>query len=145
MKVRRVHDRLYLTNATVLLTHQMDAAYWHEWELFGLPGGLQLYLLMNLPIVWVVLSGARAQAQEGRSGLAHSWLLVGAGLFAVGFHGVHLLRGSEAFLLPVSLGLLAATLLLSTAQAATLRMLRQQARSSSVPGPGWTRPGTSSK
>jgi len=145
MKVRRVHDGLYLANATVLLTHQMDAAYWHEWELFGLPGGLQLYLLMNLPIVWVVLSGARAQAQEGRSGLAHSWLLVGAGLFAAGFHGVHLLRGSEAFLLPVSLGLLAATLLLSTAQAAALRMLRQQARSSSVPGPGWTGPGTSSK
>lgn len=25
---------LYLANATVLITHEIDSAYWHEWELF---------------------------------------------------------------------------------------------------------------
>ncbi len=29
---------LCLLNVTVLLVHQIDAAYWHEWELFRIPG-----------------------------------------------------------------------------------------------------------
>jgi uncharacterized protein DUF6713 len=36
---------LFLLNSTVLLTHQIDAAYWHEWNLFLLPGGNQLNLI----------------------------------------------------------------------------------------------------
>lgn len=128
MSVRRAHDALYLANATVLLVHQMDAAYWHEWELFGLPGGIQLYLLLNLPIVLIALSGARALPPGHPPGLARSWLLVAAGLFAAVFHGTHLLRGHKAFTLPVSLGLLAATLALSLAQAVALLLLQRQAR-----------------
>jgi hypothetical protein len=31
--------RVYLANAAVLLVHQMDAAYWHEWVLFRMLGG----------------------------------------------------------------------------------------------------------
>jgi hypothetical protein len=27
----RAAEALYLANASVLLTHQIDAAYWHEW------------------------------------------------------------------------------------------------------------------
>lgn len=38
---------LFLLNSTVLFTHQIDAAYWHEWNLFHLPGGNQLNLILN--------------------------------------------------------------------------------------------------
>ncbi len=46
---------LCLLNVTVLLVHQIDAAYWHEWEMFRMPGGNQVNLLLNLPIVALVL------------------------------------------------------------------------------------------
>lgn len=117
MTARQSHEALYLANATVLLTHQVDAAYWHEWELFGMPGGVELFLLLNLPIVLLVLLGARAVALGRASGAVLSWVLVASGFVAVGLHAVFLSRGHEAFGTPVSLGLLAATLVLSTAQA----------------------------
>jgi hypothetical protein len=124
VSARETHEWLYLANATVLLAHQVDAAYWREWELFALPGGIQLFVLLNLPIIFAVLAGQRALARRHPSGAAFSWALAGAGLFAAAFHSFHLLRGDEAFTLPVSLALLAATLLLSSAQALTLARLK---------------------
>jgi hypothetical protein len=113
-------DGLYLANATVLLTHQIDAAYWHEWELFGLPGGAPLFVLTNLPMVFLVLWGARALALGRVGGIVMSWALVASGAIAIGLHGYFLLSGYDAFRTPVSLGLLAATLVLSLAQAVAL-------------------------
>ena len=37
----RVLDALYLVNASLLVTHEIDSAYWNEWELLHLPGGIQ--------------------------------------------------------------------------------------------------------
>lgn len=115
-----MREWLYLLNATVLLTHQVDAAYWHEWEIFGLPGGVQLFLLLNLPIVALVLYGQRTLAMRRRSGVVISWLLVASGLLAAGLHSFFLLAGDRGFSLPVSLGLLIATLVLSLAQGRSL-------------------------
>jgi hypothetical protein len=113
-------DGLYLANATVLLTHQIDAAYWHEWELFGVPGGAPLFVATNLPMVFLVLWGTRALALGRTAGIVMSWALVATGAVAIGLHGFFLLRGYDAFRAPVSLGLLAATLVLSCAQAVVL-------------------------
>lgn len=126
MNIEALHRRLFLANATVLITHQIDAAYWHEWQLFGLPGGIQLFLLLNLPIVLLVVLGAMSLGSRARAGMVISWLLVASGLFAVVFHGLHILQGDPAFLLPVSLGLLGATFVLSLAQAGSLLALRRQ-------------------
>lgn len=117
---------LYLLNAAVLITHEIDSAYWHEWELFGMPGGIQLFLVLNLLLVMLVLYGYQTLVQGRASGLVFSWLLVAVGLFAVTIHSYFLLQASEAFRLPVSLGLLAATFLLSLAQAVALLTLRRQ-------------------
>jgi hypothetical protein len=43
MMKSRVLETLFFANAVVLLTHQIDAAFWHEWVLFGLPGGIQFF------------------------------------------------------------------------------------------------------
>lgn len=111
---------LYLLNAAVLITHEIDSAYWHEWELFGIPGGIQTFLALNLLLVIVVLYGFQALAMGRSSGIIFSWVLVAGGLFAVGIHTYFLLDGSEAFRLPASLVLLLATLVLSLAQALAL-------------------------
>jgi hypothetical protein len=120
----RYLEALFLANAVVLLAHQIDAAFWHEWVLFGLPGGIQVFVLLNLPIVALVLYGQRALALGRASGEAISWALAGGGLFAVAFHGFHLLRGDDAFRLPVSLALLGATCVLSLAQVLALILSR---------------------
>jgi hypothetical protein len=69
-----------------------------------------------IAIIALVLWGQRALALGQSSGTVLSWLLVAGGLFAAGFHSLHLLQGDEAFRLPVSLALLAATGGLSLAQ-----------------------------
>ncbi len=132
MKLESVHRSLYLANATVLITHQIDAAFWHEWELFVLPGGIQLFLLLNMPIVLLVMLGAMKLGAGARAGVVISWLLVASGAFAVVFHGVHLVRGDPGFRLPVSLALLGATFVLSLAQAACLLASRHQARAATT-------------
>ena len=113
-------EGLYAANAIVLLAHQIDAAFWREWTLFGFPGGVQVFVLMNIPIVALVLYGQRALALRRWAGKAASWALAASGLFAVGFHGFHLLQGDAAFRLPVSLALLCATCALSLAQVVAL-------------------------
>ena len=113
-------DALYLANASILLTHQIDAAYWHEWELFGLPGGAPLFVATNIPIVFLVVWGAYALALGRTAGIVMSWALVASGLIAFGLHGFFLVNGYPAFDAPVSLALLAATLVISIAQAVAL-------------------------
>lgn len=126
MKTQHMHDTLFLANATVLLTHQIDAAYWHEWRLFALPGGIGLFLILNLPIVFAVLYGAYALGGGQRPASGLSWFLVAGGLFAAGFHSFHLLRGDVAFNVLVSLVLLALTLVFSLMQGASLVALQRR-------------------
>ncbi len=130
MRLTRTLEWLYLANAVVLLVHQMDAAYWQEWQLFHLPGGLTLYLVLNLPIVLLVLAGYGAVAARRSSAVAYSWGLAAAGLFAVAFHAAYLLAGHTAFRAPASLALLADTALLSGAQAVLLLQARRRAMAS---------------
>lgn len=120
MRTTPILHRLYLLNAAVLVTHEIDSAYWREWELFGIPGGIQVFLVLNLVLVGVALYGYEALVLGRAAGIALSWALAGGGVFAAAIHAYFLARGSEAFWMPVSLGLLGATLLLSIAQAAVL-------------------------
>ncbi|MCZ8205296.1 DUF6713 family protein [Gemmatimonas sp.] len=128
MRLTPTLERLYLANAVVLIVHQMDAAYWQEWQLFHLPGGLALYLVLNIPLVLLVLAGYGAVVARRPSAVAYSWGLVAAGLFAVTFHAAYLLAGHAAFRAPASLALLADTALLSGAQAVLLHRARRRAK-----------------
>lgn len=123
MPAKSILSWLYLVNATILITHQIDAAYWHEWDLFGMPGGIQLNLLLNIPLVMLVIFGQKCITQGSPTGLIFSWLLVVGGLIAVSIHSYFLWQGDDAFRLPVSLGLLATTFILSLAQAMALFVL----------------------
>lgn len=111
---------LFLLNSTVLLTHQIDAAYWHEWNLFHLPGGNQLNLILNLPIIaLVLLAFLQVATHSPRQRLCHQFL-AGLGLLTVAVHSGFFLAGHPEFQQPMSLLLLAATLILSLTQWMTL-------------------------
>ena len=43
----RVLDHVAALNLSLVMAHQTDAAYWREWEMFGLPGGIQFFTFFN--------------------------------------------------------------------------------------------------
>jgi hypothetical protein len=116
---------LFLANATVLITHQIDAAYWHEWDLFLLPGGNQLNLLLNLPIIALVLYAHSRVSANIYTGLAYYKLLAWLGFLTAAIHSGFFISGSDSFMQPMSIALLLATLTLSLWQLLALRGLEK--------------------
>jgi hypothetical protein len=115
---------LYLVNATVLVVHEIDSAYWQEWKLFRLPGGIGLFLALHVPLVLAALLGLALVARGEPIGLVFAALLSVAGVLAFLIHMYFLARGREEFRTPASIAVLGATLLASLAQgAATLLII----------------------
>lgn len=107
---------LYLINATLLIIHEMDSAYQKEWELFHLPGGAGLFLVLHVPLIGAVLYGFLEAAQKTQVGLWFSFVLSIVGLGAFGIHFFFLKRGAPQFRQAVSVATLIAILLASQAQ-----------------------------
>ena len=109
---------LYLFNSILLITHEIDSAFWKEWELFGIPGGIQVFLLLNFLLVLVVLIGYKQLLQNARSGYAFALLLAAAGILGFSIHTYFILTGHAEFTLPASLVVLGVWLIGSLGQAA---------------------------
>jgi hypothetical protein len=88
--------------------------------LFGLPGGIQIFLALNLLIVFLVLYGQQALVRGKRAGIVMSWVLVAGGLFAAGIHSYFILSGDLAFRQPMSVFLLGSGFVFSLLQGAAL-------------------------
>ncbi len=107
---------LYLVNLTLLVLHEMDSAYWKEWELFHLPGGPGGFLLLHLPLYLAGFYGLLLVYQGGLAGLIFSLVTGAAGLFAFGIHTCFLRQGHPQFSTPISRLILAALLVVSLLQ-----------------------------
>ena len=107
---------LYMVNAVLLITHEIDSAYWKEWRLFKLRGGSTGFMLLHLPLVFLILWGLVLVFQH--SGLVFSLILSLCGIFAFTIHTIFIKKGRDEFKVPVSQFLLIATLCVSLAQAA---------------------------
>ncbi len=116
----RLHG-LFLANATVLITHQIDAAFWHEWELFRIPGGNQMNLLLNIPIIALVLYAHRRVVADVHTGMFYYKLLAALGFLTCAIHVGFMLLGHTAFVQPVSIALLVATFVFSAWQLFAVR------------------------
>ncbi|MEW6115254.1 MAG: DUF6713 family protein, partial [Thermodesulfobacteriota bacterium] len=101
-----------------LITHEIDSAYWREWELFRLPGGIAGFLVMHLPLVFLILWGAVLTAQQSSGGLLLSAALGLSGIVAFALHVTFILWGRTEFKTFPSLLLLCATLAVSVIQSA---------------------------
>lgn len=107
---------LYLINAVLLITHEIDSAYWREWEMMRLPGGITGFLAIHLPLAFLILWGLVLIAQGSRLGLLFSFVLAGAGLVAFGVHSYFLVKGRPEFKTLMSMSILTATLVISIIQ-----------------------------
>ncbi len=107
---------VYMVNATLLIVHEIDSAYWEEWNLFGIPGGLQVFLLLHIPLVLLILYGLTELIAGSFIGLAVSLIVSLGGLFAFTVHTYFIRKGNPEFKTPVSRLLLYSTLLVSLLQ-----------------------------
>jgi hypothetical protein len=112
-------SNLYMINCALLFAHEVDSAFWQEWVLFGITGGVQIFVVLNLALLLVALYGFRQVLSGARSRYAWSLLLGAAGVFAFAIHSYFILAGRREFTVPVSLTLLLAILVVSLLQAAT--------------------------
>lgn len=103
----------YILTTTLLVAHQIDAAYWHEWTLFGLPGGIQLFVLLNVPLVLVVLVGLARVAAGAPRARRYSLALALVGVATFFIHLGFAWRQHPEFGAPVSWIILGETLLAS--------------------------------
>ena len=107
---------LYLSNSVLLINHEIDSAYWKEWDLFKLPGGITGFLLMHFPLLLFVLYGLVLVSKGSPAGLIFSLILSLSGLFAFTIHTYFLRKGRQEFNKPISKFILAATLIVSLVQ-----------------------------
>ncbi len=108
--------RLYLLQLALLATHQVDAAYWHEWDVFGVPGGLTFFLVFNLAAMTLLAWGLVLVASGTRPRSLAVSACAATGLVTFALHAVFLVRDPVAFWAPASLSILGAILLTSIAQ-----------------------------
>ena len=109
---------LYLCNSVLLINHEIDSAYWKEWELFKIPGGITGFLLIHFPLLLFVLYGLILVSRHSLAGLIFSLFLCFGGIFAFAIHTYFLKKGRDEFNKPISKFILAATLIVSIVQLA---------------------------
>lgn len=115
---------IYLVNAVLLINHEIDSAYWREWNLFKLPGGITGFLILHFPLLFLVLYGLVLVSKQSSAGLICSLILSLGGLFAFTVHMYFIKKGRNEFRSPISLLILFSILMVSVIQAAiTLYLL----------------------
>lgn len=108
-----VLEHAYVWTSGLLIVHQIDSGYWQEWRLFGLPGGIQCFLVTSFVLNVPFLYGLREVARVPRRGAYYGIALAGLGVGAAFIHGWFLLQGRPEFRTPVSLVVLAGALVTS--------------------------------
>lgn len=93
---------IYLVNAMLLINHEIDSAYWKEWDLFKLKGGITGFLWMHFPLLFLVLWGLVQVREQSAWGLALSASLGIGGLGCYLIHTTFIRKGHPEFTLPLS-------------------------------------------
>jgi hypothetical protein len=107
-----------LINAILLIIHEIDSAFWKEWELFKLPGGISGFLIMHIPLLFIILYGLVLVAEKSFAGLIISLVISAGGIFAFCIHTAFIRKGRHEFNTPISRFILNLLLGVSAIQAA---------------------------
>lgn len=105
-----------ILNLALAFTHQADAAYWHEWEMFGLPGGVQLFGLLNASLFTILLLLLSNLLQDRPSAFKSSLAIAAVCGLILPIHAGFFLAGYTQFNLPFSITLIVSTFALSVVQ-----------------------------
>ena len=109
---------IYLLNAVLIIDHEIESAYWKEWDLFKLPGKITGFLIIHVPVLALILIGSTLVYMQSTYGYTISILLSAGGIFAFCAHMYFIRKGRPEFRLPASMILLILILLVSLVQMA---------------------------
>jgi len=87
----------------LLIIHQIDAAYWQEWEMFLVPGGIQGFLVFNIVIIPIILLGYKSVIVNDNMACKYSYLCSGLAVFTFIAHLFFMLLNYSQFTLPLSI------------------------------------------
>jgi len=87
----------------LLIIHQIDAAYWQEWEMFLIPGGIQGFLVFNIVIIPIVLFGYKSVIVNDNRACKYSYFCAALGIFTFIAHLFFILLNYSQFTLPLSI------------------------------------------
>lgn len=110
--------RLYGLNFCLLATHQVDAAFQREWELFGVPGEIRFFLAFTLAALLALAWGYEQVARTTRHARLAIRALLGTGAITCLLHAIFLTRGNPEFSQAESLAILSAIAAVSVLQLA---------------------------
>ncbi|MGK5042985.1 DUF6713 family protein [Janthinobacterium sp. GB1R12] len=99
-------SRSYFWTMLCLILHQIDAAYWKEWEMFHVPGGVQGFLVFNLAAIAVVLAGYRHVLLGTERAPFYAGVCAALGVGTCLIHAGFALAGQEQFHLPLSIAII---------------------------------------
>lgn len=116
-------ERSYFLTLCLLVLHQIDAAYWHEWEMFYLPGGVQGYLAFNIIAIPILLWGYKHVVLLSDKAVLFAKICASLGLLTFLIHTGFALAGFEQFHLPLSMAIILGCLVASVWQFAEIRKL----------------------
>ncbi len=108
---------IYLINSVLLINHEIDSAYWKEWDLFKLPGGITGFLIIHFPLLFFILYGLILVFQHTSTGIIFSFVLSAGGIFAFTIHMIFIKKGRKEFKTTISLFILIGTFIVSIIQA----------------------------
>jgi|JI8StandDraft_1071087.scaffolds.fasta_scaffold59228_2 hypothetical protein len=109
-------EKIYTSTLTLLIAHQIDAAYWKEWEMFLLPGGIQFFDLFNLGIVPALIWGLRSVILLEKKGFIYSLFTSLLGVLTFLIHLGFFIFGFKQFNLPISIAIIVLCMLSATIQ-----------------------------
>lgn len=92
---------LYIINATLLLLHEIESAYEKEWEILKLPGKINGFLLLHIPIIILIFYGLVEIEKNSTIGLLLGIILGIGGVIPSIVHKVFF-KTPDQFSLPIS-------------------------------------------
>ena len=98
---------LYIIVFTLLIVHEIDSAFWKEWELFHLPGGIQLFDVIHIVLLPIFIIGYGVLVSNTDKGIKFSLLLGALGMVAFVIHSIFMSIGFYQFKIPVSILIIA--------------------------------------
>lgn len=59
---------VFIINATLLVLHEIESAYWKEWEILKLPGRITGFILLHIPILLLMFYGLIEVVKQSTAG-----------------------------------------------------------------------------
>ncbi len=106
-----------IINASLLLLHEIESAFEKEWEILHLPGGITGFLLLHIPILFLLFYCPVLLAKAHPIGLILSVIIGIGGIMPFAIHKV-LVKSENVFNRPISRMLIYLNLIMGLCQTA---------------------------